>query len=282
MLSLLRFFCTTVFIISTISVQSQTLRISGAIVDGKDNSSLIGVSVILVDNADTNKKSGVTTDNAGVFTIGNLNKGNYTLKCNYLGYKNLMRKVSLNGADINLGTLKMETANNELKNIIVEGKQVRAEQKEDTIQYHADAFKTHKDATAEDLVTKMPGVTSDNSGVKVNGENVQQVYVDGKAFFGNDPTLALRNLPSEVIDKIQVFDKLSDQSQFTGFDDGNSQKTMNIITRKNKSNGQFGKVYAGYGTDGTYQAGGNLNFFDGDRRITLLEMSNKILAVRIY
>ena len=122
----------------------------------------------------------------------------------------------------------------------------------------------------------MPGVTSDNTGVKVNGESVQQVYVDGKPFFGTDPTLALKNLPAEVIDKIQIFDKLSDQSTFTGFDDGTAQKTMNITTTRNKSEGTFGKIYAGDGTDDRYIAGGSLNIFNGDQRFTLLGLSNNI------
>ncbi len=170
----------------------------------------------------------------------------------------------------------MSMSASELKGVTIEGKQIRAEQTGDTTSFHADAYKTNPDATAEDLVTKMPGVTSDNTGVKVNGEAVQQVYVDGKPFFGTDPTLALRNLPSEVIDKIQVFDKLSDQATFTGFDDGNSQKTINIVTKQAKSEGVFGKVFAGYGTDDTYTAGGNLNIFNGDQRISLLALSNNI------
>src|SRR5204863_8119425 len=115
----------------------------------------------------------------------------------------------------------------------------------DTTQYNAKAFKTNPDANAEDLINKMPGITSQGGQVQAQGENVQQVLVDGKPLFGNDPNAALKNLPAEVIDKIQVFDKKSDQSQFTGFDDGNSQKTLNIITKSIFRNGQFGKVYGG-------------------------------------
>ena len=85
--------------------------------------------------------------------------------------------------------------------------------------------------------------------LKVNGEAVKKVLVDGKPFFGDDPNTALKNLPAEVIDKIQVFDKLGDQSQFTGFDDGTAEKTINIVTKPGRNTGQFGKVYAGYGED---------------------------------
>lgn len=151
-----------------------------------------------------------------------------------------------------------------------------AQQKGDTTEFNANAVKVLRDATSEDLVSKLPGVTTENGAIKAQGENVTQVLVDGKPFFGNDPTAALRNLPAEVIDKVQIFDQQSDQAQFTGFQDGNTTKTINIVTKKGMNNGQFGKVYSGYGYQDKYQLGGNINVFDGDRRISFIGMSNNI------
>ncbi len=255
---------------------AQAYSVTGTLLDSKDNSSLIQVTVVLTTLSDTTGKVGAVTDANGAFSIDDVKPGRYIFKAIYLGYQTVSQTVNVTTSNVNLGTLKMKAGSNELKTVTVKSTQIRATQLGDTTQFNADAFKTHPDATAEDLVTKMPGVTSDNTGVKVNGETVQQVYVDGKPFFGTDPTLALRNLPSEVIDKIQVFDKLSDQAQFTGFDDGNSQKTINIITKKNKSNGEFGKIYGGYGTDDRYIAGESLNYFNGDQRISLIGLSNNI------
>ena len=257
-------------------VSAQTYTMSGKVVDNADTSSLVGVSVSVVSAADSNIRRGSVTGIDGTYSVGGLTNGVYTVKFNYLGYNTVTRSVTIAGADALLGSTRMMASNKELKGVTVKDKQTRATQMGDTSQFNADAYKTHPDATAEDLVAKMPGVTSDNNGVKVNGESVQQVYVDGKPFFGTDPSAALKNLPAEIVDKIQVFDKLSDQAQFTGFDDGNSQKTMNIITRGNKREGVFGKVYAGYGTEDTYSVGGNVNVFKGDRRITLVGMSNNI------
>jgi hypothetical protein len=145
------------------------------------------------------------------------------------------------------------------------------------LEYAASAFKTNPDANAEDVIKKMPGVTVDRSGaVTAQGENVRKVTVDGREYFGDDATAALRNLPSEVIDKIQVFDKLSDQAQFTGVDDGNTTKAINIVTKADMRNGQFGRVYAGYGTDSRYSAGGNVSFFNGTRRVSLIGLFNNI------
>ncbi|MDP5139877.1 MAG: outer membrane beta-barrel family protein, partial [Spirosomaceae bacterium] len=112
--------------------------------------------------------------------------------------------------------------------------------------------------------------------VKAQGENVRRVLIDGKEFFGNDPSMALKNLPAEIISKIEVFDRQSDQSQFSGFDDGNTEKTINIITRSGKSNGEFGKLYAGYGLDDQYIAGGSMNYFKGDTRLSIIGLSNNI------
>jgi hypothetical protein len=133
-----------------------------------------------------------------------------------------------------------------------------------------------RDATAEDLAQKLPGVVIENGKVEAHGEEVKEVMVDGRPFFDRDPMAALRNLPAEVIDKIQVFDKQSEQAAFTGFEDGNTRKVMNIITRPGMHNGTFGRVYGGYGTDNRYMAGGNINLFKDARRISVVGQSNNI------
>jgi hypothetical protein len=152
-----------------------------------------------------------------------------------------------------------------------------SQQKGDTTQYNASQFKVNPDATTEDLIKKMPGITVERDGtVTAQGEQVRKVTIDGREFFGDDATTALRNLPSEVVDKIQVFDRLSDQAQFTGVDDGNSERAINIVTKAGIKNGQFGRIYAGYGTDQRYSAGGNVSFFKGDRRLSFVGNFNNI------
>src|ERR1043165_9340040 len=260
----------------------QSFNVSGRILDETDTSSLIGVGLTLARSSDTTEKTGTVTDVDGYFTIPNVQPGQYILSGSYVGFKRLVRNVNVTSGDVNLGTIKMEVLSTQLGNVTVQDKAIRAQQLGDTTQFNSNSYKTNPDANAEDLITKMPGITSDNEGVKVNGETVKEVLVDGKPFFGDDPNAALKNLPAEIIDKIQVFDKLSDQAQFTGFDDGSSSKSINIVTKRGRNTGQFGKVYAGYGygedpnTHNRYQAGGNINFFNGDRRISLIGMSNNI------
>lgn len=259
------------------AARAQTYTITGRVLDGGDDTStLIGVSVQLMQPADTSLKTGAVTDAGGLFTITDVTPGAYRLTITYVGFEKMERTVNVLGANVALGDFKLKPLSTQLQGVQVVGVQTRVEQLGDTTQFNAGAYKTNPDATAEELIAKMPGITTENGTVKVNGEQVQKVLVDGQEFFGEDATTALKNLPSEVIDKIQVFDRLSDQSQFSGFDDGNTQKTINIVTKTDKRNGQFGKVYAGYGTDERYIVGGNLNYFNGDARVSVIGLSNNI------
>lgn len=255
---------------------AQSFSVSGKIIDAKDNSPLIGVNILLTNKQDTTQWKGASTDLDGNFLISDLQQGNYILNISYVSYKTINRNITVKDS-MDVGTILMAEESRLLKEVLIQDKQIRAQQLNDTTQYNANSFKTNKDANAEDLLGKMPGVSSENGTVKVNGEQVKKIYVDGKEFFGDDPNIALKNLPAEIIDKVQVFDKLSDQAQFTGFDDGNTQKSINIITKKGMNNGVFGKVYGGYGGPGNrYNAGASINYFKNDRRFTIIGMSNNL------
>jgi hypothetical protein len=212
----------------------------------------------------------------GSFELKNIEKGGYVLKITYLGYEEFKREVTVNNRNLDLGDMQLTPGSTVLQEVQVKDRVPLGKVEGDTVSFSANAFKTMKDASAQDLVEKIPTVTVESGQVKAQGENVQQVLVDGKPFFGNDPTVALRNLPAEVIDKVQVFDQQSEQAQFTGVSDGNTTKTINIVTKKGMNTGQFGKLYAGYGYDDKYQAGGNINVFNGQRRISFIGMTNNI------
>ena len=267
---------TILVIILCQSAFSQGFRVSGLVRDSTENSTLIGVNLILRSVRDTTRWQGTVTDVDGKFQFNNIRPGAYLLKSTYIGYTNYQKRIFIRSGDIDLGTIKMNQSLTTLKGVEINATQIGVQQKGDTIQFNANAYKTNRDATAEDLITKMPGITSDATGVKAQGENVQQILVDGKVFFGDDANIALKNLPAEVIDKIEVFDRLSEQAQFTGFDDGQTRKTINIVTKKGISNGKFGKVYAGVGENGRYAGGGNVNAFKGQRKLSVIGLTNNI------
>ncbi len=248
--------------------------VSGNISD-KAGEGIPGV-IIKVTTIDSVFVTGASTDVEGNFILSLEPQKKYILRFTYLGYSDLFKTVTPLSEAIDLGKLNLKETAKTLAEVEVKTTQIRGEQKGDTTQFNADSFKTNPDANAEDLIKKMPGVTSDNNGVKVNGETVQKVLVDGKPFFGDDANAALKNLPADVIDKVEIFDKMSDQSAFTGFSDGNEQKTINLVTKKGKNVGIFGKVYGGYGSDERYNGGATINSFNSQRRISLLLLSNNI------
>lgn len=261
------------FLLSQTWLSAQTFNVSGKVTEA-NGSALVGASVALLQN--DSMLRGMATDTLGKFAFQGVQPGNYTVKISLLGLEDLKKNLSVRDQDIDLGTLVLTDDSKVLKEVKITEQQVTATQQGDTLQFNSGAYKVMKDATAEELLEKIPSVTVENGQVKAQGENVQQVLVDGKPFFGDDPTAALKNIPAELIDKVQIFDAQSEQSRFTGFNDGSTVKTVNIVTKSGMQNGQFGKVYAGYGTDDRYQAGGNLNFFDGNRRLSVIGMANNV------
>ncbi len=259
-----------------ISSFAQNATVTGILKDSKDKSTLIGANAILLNTTDSSIYKGNTADLDGYFIISNIAKGNYIFKASYLGYNDYFQKIEVGNDTIKLAEIFLQQSSKQLKDIVVSSTAPTAVQIGDTTQYNANSYKTNPDANAEDLVTKMAGITSQNGTLQAHGEDVKKVLVDGKPFFGDDVNAVLKNLPADVIDKIQVFDQLSDQAQFTGVNDGNTTKTLNIITKPGMKNGTFGKIMAGYGYKDVYKAGGNLNFFNGDRRISLMGLSNNI------
>jgi hypothetical protein len=255
-------------------LRAQTFTINGKLID-EAKQPAIGSSVFLL-KTDSSFIKGTTTDLNGQFNLENINSDNYILKILSLGYKPVFKSIQIKNQDLIIPTITLKQNLTNLKEVTVEAQQALATQNGDTTSFKANAYKVNKDATAEDLVSKMPGVTLVDGKVQAQGEEVKQVLVDGKRFFGDDASAVLKNLPAEVIDKVQVFDKKSDQSQFTGFDDGNASKTINIVTKAQFKNGVFGKVYGGYGYEDKFKGGGTVNIFKGDRRITVLAQSNNI------
>lgn len=259
------------------ALSAQTTHfVTGTITDKSSKEPLPGVTILISPPSDSGDTKGTVTDINGSFIIQQLSPGKYIIRTSYIGYSAWEKDINIIDQDVSLGNISMNPLSTTLKGVTVKDQQIRAQQLGDTTQFNADAFKTNPDANAEDLLKKMPGIMRENGKITVGGEEVKRVLVDGKEFFGDDPETAVKNLPAEVIEKIQVFDRMNDQSRFTGFDDGESEKTINIITRPGKNKGNFGKLYGGYGTDERYNAGGNINLFSGKRRVSILAMSNNI------
>ncbi|HEV7332045.1 MAG TPA: TonB-dependent receptor [Flavisolibacter sp.] len=260
--------------------------ISGTIRDQQAASPLSGASVRLSSVSNGAIARNVLSDSLGRFSFQNLPADSFQVAISFVGFKDVTRGVrvdsttaSFDAAGTGMITLDVAMApssSNDLATVVISTRIAPATQKGDTLQINASQFKVNPDATAEDLARKVPGITIENGQVKAQGENVQKVTIDGRELFGDDATAALRNLPAEIIDKIQIFDRMSDQAQLSGVDDGNTQKGINIVTKANMRNGQFGRITAGYGTDERYLAGGNTTFLKDNRRISIVGNFNNV------
>ena len=267
------------FIVLGLSASAHSQSIKGKLLDLVDNKPLAGATLTLTPVKDSSGVQKTVSSSTGVFAFQGLSLDSFFLKVSFIGYEEYKQIVSINDSirDIDLRTIFVPKSTVQLGGVTVIAKAAPVIQKGDTTQFSAGQFKVNPDATTEDLIKKMPGITVDKDGtVTAQGEQVKKVTIDGKDFFGDDASAALRNLPSDIVDKIQVFDRLSDQAQFTGIDDGNSVKALNIVTKSGIKNGQFGRVYAGIGTDGRYAGGGNMSTFSGDRRLSLVGNFNNV------
>jgi len=266
----------TCIIFSVLIVKGQNYDVTGSIADSSDLELLSGATITLTQKENPTIKYFSTSNNNGTFKIEAIEKGSYNLIISYIGYQAKEINISILKDDINLKEVFLAPKASLLPEIQVTGETIAVLQKGDTTQYNANSYKTKPDATAEELLEKMPGMFKKDGKIQAQGEDVKKVLVDGQPFFGDDPNSALKNIPSEIIEKIEVFDQESEQSKFTGFDDGNTMKTINIITKKEFKNGTFGNGYLGYGYDNKYSAGGAVNRFNNDQRITILAQSNNI------
>ncbi len=252
---------------------AQNRTISGRVVDSRTQQGLPGALAIVVGSDDSAPK-GTTTDEKGEFSF-KAPDGAYTFRVTFLGYTTYEKQITVK-EDTKMGTIRMKTEDKQIDEVKAVGVMKRQEQRGDTTVFNAEAFKVNPDATTEDLIKKMPGMQVSGGEVKSGGESVKRVLVDGKEYFGDDPMMALRNIQADMVAQIEVYDRQSDQSQFTGFSDGNEERTINILTKMGITSGRFGRVYAGYGTDSRYELGGNLNLFRGNHRVTLLGMLNNV------
>lgn len=245
-------------ILSLISVTafSQTL-LKGKVVDSENGESLMRSTVMVMTTDTTRMVTGGTTNENGAFSIKNVKDGTYILKISYIGYHNFFRTIAVNsatnGGNQAIGTVMLVPNSIELKQAVVTAQMKEVEVKEDTIIFNADAFKVPEGSVLEELIRKLPGAeVADDGTIKINGKTVKKIMVEGKEFFGNDQSMAMKNIPTEIVDKIKTYEKQSDLSRITGIDDGEEETVIDLSIKKGMKQGWFGNMDLGYGTEDRY------------------------------
>ncbi len=269
------FFAFTLFI-STFSF-SQNFKVSGTLIDKETRDPLEAATVFMETVKDSTLITYTITDRNGRFSLeGNTSAREVRVNISFVGYESFQKQIDLTTAVQDLGDIPISFSVSNLDEVVITSR-APVTIKKDTLEFNVASFKTKKDATIEDLLKELPGVEVDPDGkIKVNGKDVSNVMVNGKPFFGNDPTIATRNLTKEIIEKVQVVDTKTKAEAFTGEEGDKDSKTINLTIKEENNKGIFGRVAAGGGTDERFEYAGLFNYFDNDRRLSVLAGGNNI------
>lgn len=260
---------------SVATVMAVTLN--GNVKDAVSGEPLIQASVRVLAAKDSALVKGAVTDIDGRFNIQGIKAGKYIVEASYVGYNPVLRDITVADRNITLKPFELSESTVMLKEATVIGVRTPVKVMEDTVEFAADAYRTQPNAVVEDLLKRLPGVEVDSSGkITANGKSVSKILVDGKEFFSDDPTVASRNLPVDMVEKLQVVDRKSDLARLTGVDDGEDETVINLTVKKDRKNGWFGNAEAGYGTDDRYKGNFNINRFWGGNQITFLGAANNV------
>jgi len=270
----MKFTVTLLFIVSLFSIRlsaQSAYSIKGDIVDTTENAKLVNASISVLNAQDSTLVTFTRAVAGGAFTIGSLHKGKFILLVSYPTYADYIDKFSLDSVNTthDFGKLNMLLKAKLLRDVIIRGTRAAMKIKGDTTEYNAGAFKIQPNAKVEDLLKQLPGIEVDRDGkITAQGQTVSKVLVDGEEFFGDDPTLVTKNIRADMVDKVQLYDKKSDQATFTGIDDGQKTKTINIKLKEDKKNGYFGKIDAGAATDDYYEGQFLFNRFKAKQKMS--------------
>jgi hypothetical protein len=268
-----KFFLTIAFIcfFAAHSYSQTTYSVKGSVADTASNVALVNSSIVILNSKDSTLVTFGRSNKDGNFALNNLKEGKFILLVSYPDYADYVEHFALDASKnaVNFGKIRMILTARLLQEVIVKGTVAEMVIKGDTTEFNAAAFKTEANAKVEDLLKQIPGMQIDKDGkITAQGQTVNKVLVDGEEFFGDDPTLVTKNIRADMVDKVQVYDKKSDQAAFTGIDDGEKTKTINIKLKEDKKSGYFGKAEAGGGNDDFYQGQAMFNLFKGKKKFS--------------
>ena len=258
---------------------AQKATIKGTIVDASQNEPLPGAAVVLLNPKDSTQVTGVATDIDGNINMPVQKYGTYLLRISYIGYQTQYRNITLSKANkqMNLGTITLVEDAKVMKEAQVTAQLAQVEMKEDTFVYNAEAFRLPEGSALEELIRKLPGAEVEEDGtVKINGKTVSKIMVGGKEFFNNDTKMAMKNIPTKMVQKVKSYDKKSDYSRITGIDDGEEETVLDLTVKKGMKEGWLINADLGYGTEDRYTAKANISRYTDNMQFTLIGSRNNV------
>jgi len=284
-ISMKQFFIVISILLLTSLTATAQHSIQSMVFDSKNSMALELSTVRLLNQTDSAMIQGCRTNSNGAFILSKIKPGNYTLVVSMIGYKDHRQEIKMDRKDLILKNIQLEENAQALGEVEVKGTAAQMVVKGDTMEYNATAFKTADNAVVEDLLKRLPGVEITNEGkITVNGQEIKKIRVDGKKFFSDDIEMTTKNIPAEMIDKIQVLEQKSDMALLTGFEDNDTERIINLTTKSNRKKGVFGNITAGGGFDTNYDAryDGNafVNIMDGNAQTAITGGGNNVNTSR--
>jgi hypothetical protein len=270
-----KFIVILVFIFFSKFTISQSSSIKGIVVDPQ-KAPLEFVSVALLNPKDSTLVNYTITDSKGAFQITETSRDSILLQLSSLGFTPYYKTIVYQNELVDLKTIILEEELNTLDEIMISAV-IPIQIKKDTVAFNANSFKVNYDDNIEELLKKLPGIEIDSEGnVVAQGNEVTKIFVDGKEFFGGDPSIVLKNLSADAISKIEVIDKKSDEAELTGVSDGNKEVVINFTLKKTKTQQGFGKASVGIGLESKYFTNLNYNKFSSKTQLSVIGKFNNI------
>lgn len=253
-------------------------RVSGKVIDADDQAPVMEATVQVLSLPDSTMVTGQSTNLDGRFSI-HVRPGNYVLRVSFIGYTSVEKKISITNAkpNLNVGTVEMsiDAVMLDAATVVAQAPEVTA--KADTLIYNTSAYRVPEGSALEELVKKLPGAEVDESGkITINGKEITKIMIDGKEFFADDPNIAMKNLPVNIIDKIQAYDKQSDMARVTGIEDGEEETVLDLTVKPGMNHGFFGNVDGAYGTEDRYSGKLLANYFRDKNQFTVIGSANNV------
>ncbi len=261
------------------AVAQSKFNVSGTILEEETNEAIVAATVRVLSLPDSAMVGGAATDANGAFNIKSIKKGKYAVKITYIGYQERVMPLDLTnkeeGKTVSIGYIHITPDSKLLKEAQVVANAAQVQVSGDSLVYNASAYRVAEGSALEALVKKLPGAKVDDDGnITINGKSVSKILVDGKEFFLNDTKIAMKNIPTNMIEKLKTYDRKSDFSRVTGIDDGEEETVLDLTVKKGMNNGWFGNIDAGIGTERRYSESLMLNRFIDSNQFTLIGGAN--------
>lgn len=267
-------------ILTTVTVAAQSYTVTGKVMEGNGTTPVELANVQLLSLPDSSMVNGVLSkQNTGAFTLKTNKTGKFTVKVTYIGYTPQYKNITITSGKSTypIGTITMADDGYMLKDMVVTGRAPKIEMKADTMVYNSSAYRIPEGSTLEELVRQLPGAqVDDNGNITINGKQVKKILLNGKEFFGSDISTAMKNLPTNIVEKIKAYDKKSDLAKATGIDDGEDETVIDLGVKKEDMNSWFGNLDVSYGSKDRYSERLMLNQFNDKQKFMILGNMNNV------